>query len=335
MIDDIFGAKGSVLRETLMQIQTLQDFGKTLLSENRQLLDYIKIMEEYVYTTKTDINGIITDISDSFCRLSGYTREELIGYTHNVVRHPDCPDTFYATLWETISNGDIWEGEVRNCRKDGTDFWMETIIFSLHDSDGNRTGYASIRHNITDTKKLQEELIRDTLTGLYNRRYYDEKLEYELLHSRREHRSITYVMMDIDNFKRYNDTYGHRKGDEVLSKIGLVLKKKIDEKGHFSFRMGGEEFVLLLIGLKADKALECVESLRQTIEELEIEHLNNSAADWVTASFGMVYIDTEHMIADENALYSAADNALYEAKKRGRNCVFLHQHNEMELFPPS
>jgi len=335
LIEDIFGAKGSVLRETLMQIQTLQDFGKTLVSENRQLLDYIKIMEEYVYTTKTDSNGIIIDISDSFCRLSGYTRDELVGYKHNIVRHRDNEDTFYATLWDTITKGEIWEGEVRNRRKDGSDFWMDTIIFPLHDSEGNVSGYASIRHNITDTKRLQQQLIRDTLTGLYNRRYYDEKLEYELLHSRREHRSIVYVMMDIDNFKRYNDTYGHRKGDEVLSEIGSLLMKNVDANGHFAFRMGGEEFVLLLMGLKSAKAVEFIETLRRKIEGLSIEHLTNSAADCVTASFGMVYIDTEHTIVDENALYSAADNALYEAKKRGRNCVFLHQNNQIEMFPPA
>jgi diguanylate cyclase (GGDEF)-like protein/PAS domain S-box-containing protein len=332
LIEDIFGTNGSVLRETLMQIQTLKDFGKTLECDNVQLLNYIKIMEEYVYTTKTDINGILTDVSDSFCRISGYSREELVGYKHNVVRHPDNPDTFYANLWDTISRGGIWEGEVRNHRKDGSDFWMDTIIFPLHDRDHNIIGYSSMRQNITGTKNLQRQLNLDALTGLYNRRYYDEVLEHELLHSRREHRTITYVMMDIDNFKRYNDTYGHRKGDEVLSKIGKLLQQKLNENGHFAFRMGGEEFALLLLGLEPSKAVEFVENLRQSIIDLGIVHLNSSVADYVTASFGLVYIDVEHSIVDENALYSAADNALYKAKKQGRNCVYVHQHTQMELF---
>lgn len=332
MIEDIFGTSGSVLRETLMQIQTLKDFGKTLESDNVQLLNYIKVMEEYVYTTKTDINGILTDVSESFCRLSGYTREELVGYKHNVVRHPDNPDIFYANLWDTISKGEIWEGEVRNHRKDGSDFWMDTIIYPLHDEEYNIIGYASMRHNITGTKNLQKQLNLDTLTGLYNRRYYDEVLEYELLHSRREHRMIAYVMMDIDNFKRYNDTYGHRKGDEVLSKIGKLLQKKVNENGHFAFRMGGEEFAFLLLGMKPSKAVEFVENLRQSIVDLGIVHLNSSVEHYVTASFGLVCVDVEHSIVDENALYSAADNALYEAKKRGRNCVYVHKESQMELF---
>lgn len=332
MIEDIFGTNGSVLRETLMQIQTLKDFGKTLESDNIQLLNYIKVMEEYVYTTKTDVNGILTDVSESFCRLSGYSRDELVGYKHNVVRHPDNSDIFYANLWDTISKGDIWEGEVRNHRKDGSDFWMDTIIYPLHDGEHNIIGYASMRHNITGMKNLQKQLNLDTLTGLYNRRYYDEVLEHELLHSRREHRMITYVMMDIDNFKRYNDTYGHRKGDEVLSKIGKLLHQKVNENGHFAFRMGGEEFALLLLGMKPLKAIEFVENLRQSIADLAIVHLNSSVENYVTASFGLVYIDVEHSIVDENALYSAADNALYEAKKRGRNCVYVHEESQLELF---
>lgn len=331
-MDDILGDKNSVLRDTLMQIQTLQDFGKTLASDNLQLLAYIRIMEEYVYTTKTDVNGIVTDVSDSFCRLSGYSREDLIGFKHNIVRHPDNPDSFYADLWDTISHGGIWEGEVRNQRKDGSDFWMNTIIFPLHDEDRNIIGYSSIRHNITSNKSLERQLNHDTLTGLYNRRYYDEMMEFELLHSRREHQSITYVMMDIDNFKRYNDTYGHRKGDEVLIKIGDLLHKHLIENGHFAFRMGGEEFVLLILGMKSAEAIEFVENLRKSILELCIVHVNNSAADVVSASFGLVFIDTEHMIVDENALYSAADNALYEAKRLGRNCVFAHKNNYMEIF---
>lgn len=321
----------TVLHETLLQIQALEDFGKTLTDENLHLLKYIKVMEEYVYTTKTDLQGIITYVSDSFCRLSGYERDELIGYTHNIVRHPENPERFYADLWDMISQNRIWEGEVRNLRKDGSDFWMETIIFPIHDDARNVIGYSSIRHNITDNKCLQKQLIRDTLTGTFNRRHYDVILEQELLQTRREHTSVTYVMMDIDNFKLYNDLYGHRKGDEVLVQIGALLQS-IEKDGHFAFRMGGEEFSLFLIGLSKEAAYYYIEVLRSEFEGLSIRHDNNTAAEVVTVSMGMVYIDTEHTIVDENALYSAADNALYKAKETGRNRVCIHEIGDVEMF---
>lgn len=321
----------TVLHETLLQIHALEDFGKTLSEENQQLLNYIKVMEEYVYMTKTDTQGLITYVSDSFCRLSGYHRDELIGFTHKIVRHPDNDELFYTELWKTITQGKVWEGEVRNQRKDGSVFWMETIIFPIHDETKNVVGYSSIRHNITDNKCLMQQLIRDSLTGVFNRRHYDEIMELELLLTRREHTSVTYVMMDIDYFKAYNDSYGHRKGDEVLAKIGALLQS-IEKDGHFAFRMGGEEFSLLLIGLSKEAAYYYVDVLRSEIESLAIRHERNTALDVVSVSMGVVYIDTEHTIVDENALYSAADHALYRAKQTGRNRVCIHEIGDVEMF---
>lgn len=330
--ENIFVEDGLSVLDMIKQIKKLQHSVKSLTDTNIQLESHIKMMEEYVYATKTDMKGIVTEVSDSFCRLSGYSRDELIGFKHNVVRHPNNFDSFYAKLWETISRGDSWEGDVRNQNKDGSEFWMDTRIIPIYDGNKNIVGYSSMRRNITINKNLLQQLNRDMLTGLYNRRYYEEVLEFELAHSRQVHRSIAYAMMDIDNFKRYNDTYGHRGGDQVLKKIGALLHQKLNENGHFAFRMGGEEFSLLLLGLTFEEAVDCIENLRKSILELGIEHLNNTAADVVSASFGLVYIDTEHMIADENALYSAADNALYEAKRLGRNRLYVHEKNDMEFF---
>ncbi|MDD5717287.1 MAG: sensor domain-containing diguanylate cyclase [Sulfuricurvum sp.] len=320
------------LQNTLIQLKALEDFNQTLKSDHTELLDYIRVMEEYVYTTKTDIKGTITDVSDSFCRLTGFTREEFVGKNHNLIRHDDMDKQLFKELWETISDGDIWEGDIQSVKKDGTSFWMRVVIFPRYNIDKELIGYASIRHNITDAKQLESEVIHDSLTGLYNRRYYDEIIERELMRSKREKAYFTFVMMDIDFFKLYNDTYGHRKGDHVLREVGKVLQKRLNRGSDFCFRLGGEEFGFFFINESLEASIFLTEGICKAIEALRIPHSKNKASPYVTASFGLVNVNMQTAVTDEQALYTAADNALYKAKEAGRNRVVIFESGDMELF---
>ena len=131
----------------LMIIMILQ------LQKNEKKLK--NLLNSYVISSTTDLNGVITGVSQAFCEISGYTEEELIGKPHRIVRHPDIPSELYKNMWQTIKNGNIWQGEVKNRRKDGSYYWVTAVISPLYDS-GHKIGYNSVRQDITDSKRIEE-----------------------------------------------------------------------------------------------------------------------------------------------------------------------------------
>jgi len=173
-------------------------------------------------------------------------------------------------------------------------------------------------------EKLEQEVNHDGLTGLYNRRYFDMIFIKELSRARRDELSFTFVMMDIDHFKQYNDTYGHSEGDNVLKSIAKFLDKKLSRAGDFCFRLGGEEFGFFFTGNTLEEVLIYTQGICKGIEDLHIEHSKNSASNYVTASFGLIHFDYKSVIMDAKSIYVAADNALYKAKEEGRNCVVVN-----------
>jgi two-component system, cell cycle response regulator len=173
--------------------------------------------------------------------------------------------------------------------------------------------------------KLLQEVIHDGLTGLFNRRYYDQMIQKELLRAQREHHYFTFVMLDVDHFKLYNDTYGHSEGDKTLKAIANVLQQKLVRAGDFVFRLGGEEFGFFFTGDTPKEAMQHTEMICKSIEALHIKHAKNSVSSYVTASFGLVNIDFNTTSMNEHLLYIAADNALYQAKESGRNRVVQYE----------
>ncbi len=117
------------------------------------------IVDKYIISSTTDLKGKITEVSDAFCDISGYTREELIGKPHNIIRHPDMPKSAFKELWDTIQAGKPWSGEVKNLKKDGGHYWVYVNIEPLFDRKDKIEGYAAIRLDITDSIHLEEELV--------------------------------------------------------------------------------------------------------------------------------------------------------------------------------
>ena len=169
-------------------------------------------------------------------------------------------------------------------------------------------------------RALKELSITDEMTKLYNRRYFNEVFKKEFNRAKRENKSISFLMLDVDHFKLYNDVYGHQKGDNVLSKIGKVLNSFSKRAGDFAFRLGGEEFGIIFHENGAKQALKFANNLLKAVESLKIPHANNSASKFVTVSIGLVYknIDKTTTVV---TIYKEADDSLYEAKKSGRNRV--------------
>jgi diguanylate cyclase (GGDEF)-like protein len=178
------------------------------------------------------------------------------------------------------------------------------------------------RTNRAAFRTIEHLSISDHLTDLYNRRHLHQILPQELRRNRREGKSLSFGILDVDHFKAYNDIYGHPDGDIILKKVADTLKETLRRASDFVFRIGGEEFCFILTDMQEDEVKLILDQIRVRIMAMEITHEGNEAAPFVTASIGAVYLE---IIADEtmDEIIRCADFALYAAKDMGRNCWHL------------
>ena len=168
--------------------------------------------------------------------------------------------------------------------------------------------------------KVRDLSNRDSLTGISNRRHFEEGLDRIWKQAIRLSKPVSIIMCDIDNFKAYNDTYGHQKGDECLKLVADTLHETLKRPLDMIARYGGEEFIIVLPDTALEGAVYIAEQLRENIESLKIIHEASKAADVVTISLGVASALPAHHSSYE-PLISVADKALYEAKESGRNRV--------------
>jgi diguanylate cyclase (GGDEF)-like protein/PAS domain S-box-containing protein len=292
----------------------------------KELTYYTEVIDRYVITSSTDIYGTITSVSQAFCDISGYTREELIGSNHNIVRHPDMPAAAFKEMWDMISAGKTWAGEVKNRKKNGGFYWVKAHIEPTFNARGEIVSYIAIRQDITDKKsvttlevlikRIEMLMITDDLTGAYNRRFFNQKFPKVLEPDYRSNRWQAFLMIDADHFKQYNDTYGHNAGDHILKEITTVLQFTFQGADSFVFRLGGEEFGVLFAVTKKDDALVLASYARKMIYDSNMTHSGNIPFGRVTVSMGLMLLDPAQVYLEDD-VYKTADVALYLAKKMG------------------
>ena len=279
-----------------------------------------KMIEEYIITSTTNEKGNITSVSEAFCQISGYSKKELLGQNHKILRQPDMKDSLYQDMWNTITSGKMWRGEIKNRKKDGGYYWVDAIIEPLFDNDKKIKGYYAIRIDITNKKEIERISITDGLTDIFNRRHFNETFPKVINSAKRNDELVCFLLMDIDHFKQYNDNYGHQRGDDVLIEFAKTLKETLQRADDLAFRLGGEEFGLVYKAESKEKALEFANQVRQKIENMKIAHEYSSASSYVTASMGLV-CEYASKIGDMDTVYKQADDLLYESKESGRNRV--------------
>ncbi|HEU5083086.1 MAG TPA: sensor domain-containing diguanylate cyclase [Acidimicrobiales bacterium] len=260
---------------------------------------------------EADLEGYFTRLSPAWEETLGWTREELMARPFREFIHPD---DLAATLQQATAlerePGEVREFENRYRTKDGTYRWLQWSARSDH-----HRKYAVAR-DVTVRKQLEQEreallaqveaLARtDALTGLPNRRAWDEHVEAELERARRHGDPLTLAMVDLDHFKRFNDAHGHVAGDELLAEVADVWRGAL-RAGDVLARYGGEEFAVLLPGCTTDEAVVLLERLRAATPRGE------------TCSVGMATCEPGDSAA---TLGARADAALYEAKRAGRDRV--------------
>ncbi len=173
-------------------------------------------------------------------------------------------------------------------------------------------------------KKYKIDSITDSMTKLYNRKYFDTIFDNMPFISNANSWDCAFLMLDIDFFKQYNDTYGHDLGDETLKKVATLLKEYFNQKYEFVFRLGGEEFGVILFDIDEITVKSCLDDINKKIVELGIEHKGSKVLDVVSVSMGAIIYKPNTYIS-ANKLYKYADECLYKSKQNGRNQYHIYK----------
>lgn len=205
------------------------------------LLDQYKVaLDASNIVSITDDLGKIEYVNEKFCKISGYSKEELLGKSHNIVRHPEMEKATFKDLWSVIKKGKIWKGIVKNLKKDGTTYIVNTTIIPIKDEKGAIKHYIGIRHDITNIVEKDQLIERqsiDFLTQLPNKVKLIEDMEdidFPIL-----------SVVNIDGFSEINDFYGLDIGDEILIDTARLIENFIDKEKHSVYRLYGDEFAVL------------------------------------------------------------------------------------------
>jgi len=342
MIEDVSWQRQVFLIQVLLASAILCVSLVSVVLNERRILEQTARKSEHLYRllaensrdiiVLTDLNHRREYISPAVQWMMGWDPHELIGTTYQEgIVHPDDIPAMTATL-EALKSGEPAKSLTYRCRKkDGTYLWMEANISLYCDRvTGEPIGYVNVVRNISERKAAEEKLQDaylalealasvDPLTGTANRRQLDDTLEHEWRRATRSASPLSFLLLDVDHFKLYNDLYGHLRGDTSLRKIAESALEIFQRSGDTVARFGGEEFAIILPGTDRLGALQLAERLRHTVEERNIEHAG-SPYNVVTVSIGCATLVPERG-ANMNIIIEAADQALYEAKRSGRNRV--------------
>ncbi len=276
-----------------------------------------------------DLNGNLQEVSPSAQKLIGWTPEEYLSLSLRHLIHRDDLVSIREAV-HAIKRGMIaacYRGRIRH--KDGGYRWVEALFQVYEDAVTKRpAGYTVTIHDITEQKrqeellasmnrKLSEDATHDELTGLPNRRLFHDALDKETLFQLRTLSSTSLMMLDLDHFKQYNDTYGHLAGDKVLKQASAAIAGTLQREGDLAARFGGEEFVALLPSTTCAGAEKIANSILEAVRALNIPHEKNTAGI-VTISIGVACWPAGSRL-DAIELLKQADSALYRAKESGRD----------------
>ena len=282
-----------------------------------------------------DINGVYQHCNDAFSKtILGIAKEEIIGKTlcdleevipkeYAEIYHEKDQELFLAVKEQ------FYEAKVKCADEEirSYQFYKSTFVV-----DGEILGLVGVMLDVGDYKKTLNELdeknkllsnlsITDHLTGLFNRRYFQNIIDKKINLLSRHNYQFYFALIDIDFFKDYNDAYGHHKGDIALQEVSNVLKEILNRQTDYVFRVGGEEFAIIFEVDSKDNAISIMENLRKKVEDLKIIACNSTICNYLTISIGLGYIKKASPDANSDQIYDEVDKLLYESKDNGRNQI--------------
>jgi len=305
---------------------------EVLLSAKQRLRFFMKELEDQRFAfdqhciiVVADADGTFTDANEQFSDISGYARSELIGSSFKRFGGDYQNERIMRDILDSMNAGNIWQGELNLIKRSGERYWLETSFVPFINDDGSLRNMVAIHTDITEQKLAYADMIHqaqyDTLTGLPNRALLMDRLGQLLRNSRRNKSAVTVLFLDLDDFKKVNDTLGHEFGDELLIEVGRRLKGVIREQDTVG-RLGGDEFLILLSDMEYREDVEIVarkviESIRQPISVDEYELV-------VGVSIGIAMFPDDGDTDSE--ILRNADSAMYNAKRMGRNAWSYYTH---------
>lgn len=295
-----------------------QEFTMRKQAEELTRTLYQAIEQSPVSVLITNSDGNIEYVNSTFVMCTGYSSEEVMGQNTRILKSGKTPDLCYQELWQAISNGQAWEGEFQSRKKSGETFWEHAHIAPVLDEAGDIRHYLAVKEDVTLRKQQEERILHqahfDVLTDLPNRFLALDRLS-QLLNEAQRNKDLAAVMfLDLDDFKKINDTLGHDIGDKLLIEAATRLRsvaRSADTVG----RLGGDEFIVLLGGLSdANDARPVAENLLNRFRD---PFRIDGRELVLTISVGIaIYPDDGTSSAE---LLRSADSAMYHSKEQGRN----------------
>ncbi len=278
----------------------------------------------------TDLDGTIEYVNPKFTDATGYTKDEIIGQNPRILKSGETPENIYEDMWETITSGGEWIGEMHNRKKDGSYYWGRSSVSGVKNEKNEITHYIAIQDDVTHEYEMAEKLTyqasHDALTGLINRHEFERRAERLLTTIKTDRDDHALCFMDLDQFKVVNDTCGHAAGDEMLRQLGQVLQDAVRHRDTLA-RIGGDEFGVLMEHCSLDHAHRVASSLQRTVQDFQFVWEGRSFK--VGVSIGLIAI-TES-IPNLTELLKGADVACYQAKDLGRNRIHVYQTEDESL----
>jgi diguanylate cyclase (GGDEF)-like protein/PAS domain S-box-containing protein len=279
--------------------------------------------------TRIGLDNRVYYASPSSVRIVGWRPDQLVGTPALAGVNPeDLPGVMETVT--ALKRGETEEARIsyRTRHREKTEIWVETTLRITRKLTGEIDGVVAISRDMTEQKELEEKLetlaTKDSLTGLANRRRFDERLQQEWARGYRDGKPLSVLMIDVDHFKKFNDQYGHPAGDACLRSVAEILAAEARRPGDLAVRYGGEEFALLLPSTEAAGCELVGERVRAELRKLCVAHALNPPSKQVTVSLGgaTIWPNAERSIGS-SSLINAADRALYAAKKGGRDRLVM------------
>lgn len=271
----------------------------------------------------TDPDGRIVTVNHAFCEITGYAEKDIVGQTPSVLQSGRHDKNFYQQMWKELSETGQWRGEVWNRRKTGEIYPELLTISSIKNDDGEILNFVGVFSDITSLKRAAEKLEYQAhhhpLTGLPNRLLLHARLEHSIQYAKREKIQGAVLFIDLDNFKRINDSLGHNAGDEVLKEVASRLQehsREVDTVAH----IGGDEFVIVMQRIRSID--DVTTRAKGILTSLQSPFYVESFELYVSGSIGIVEFseDSDHI----ETLLKNADTAMYKAKENGKNNYQLY-----------
>lgn len=283
-----------------------------------ELSTFMAAIDQHAIVSVAGRDGKILHVNDKLLEVSGYTRDELVGQDHRVLNSGKHPKGFFADMWRTIVDGSIWRGVICNRKKNGDLYWVDSAIVPMKDADGRVMRYISIRIDITERMRAEQEARHmaqhDSLTGLVNRAVLRDRIDRALRSDRRTHHRAAVLFIDLDQFKTINDSLGHEVGDRLLVQVARRLENCVREEDTVA-RQGGDEFIVFMPRInRADDAAMLAERL---VREISRAYRIGERELYVGCSVGIA-VYPEHG-DDVETLLKNSDTAMYYVKEAGRN----------------